>query len=324
MRMRLDQSMSGILNKNAKSKWVAKAVTDRFRSGQNTGHNTRKCPTRPVVEEPEPNTQQQSSAAAPVIQRYDGTQGTNDQASQNPEPPKNNSKGKGKASTSTSQNAKGPKGKGQASTKAQKGKGPTTTKAKKGKGLANKPCTSTAADNLTPEPVNSASTAVNPPPAPINPPPAPVNPHPAPVNPPTADVNPHPVAINPPPASINQQPDWSNMTTSDQIRLLKNVHQTTMYMQQLQGTQLPPYLKEANNILHNLMVVAQEVTSAKAYDWKKVASQLGLSDNEPYMNFINQDEAKNLCGFQDYDCTTTCDGSGGTQTSDVTTTNKDA
>ncbi|KAJ1384877.1 hypothetical protein SESBI_42140 [Sesbania bispinosa] len=207
--------------------------------------------------------------------------GTNDQASQNPESPKNNSKGKGKASTSTSQNAKGPKGKGQASTKAQKGKGPATTKAKKGKDPANKPSTSTAANNLTPEPVNSTSTAVNPPPAPINPPLAPVNPHPAPVNPPTVD--------------------------------------------QLQGTQLPPYLKEANNILHNLMVVAQEVTSAKAYDWKKVASQLGLSDNEPYMNFMNQvDEAKNLCGFQDYDCTTTCDGSGGTQTLDVTTTNKDA
>ncbi|KAJ1379451.1 hypothetical protein SESBI_46883 [Sesbania bispinosa] len=193
--------------------------------------------------------------------------GTNDKASQNPEPPKNNSK-------------------------AQKGKGPATTKAKKGKGPANKPSTSTAVDNLTPEPVNSVSTVVNPPPAPINPPPAPINPHPAPVNPPTTDVNPHPVVVNPPPASINQQPDWSNMTASDQIGR-------------------PQF--------------AQEVTSAKAYDWKKVASQLGLSDNEPYMNFMNQvDEAKNLCGFQDYDCTTICDGSGGTQTSDVTTTNKDA
>ncbi|KAJ1400768.1 hypothetical protein SESBI_29311 [Sesbania bispinosa] len=171
-------------------------------------------------------------------------------------------------------------------------------------GVANNPSTSTATDNLPPEPLNSAPTAGNPALAPVNPSPEPVNPS---------------------PASNTQQPDWSNMTASEQIGVLKNVHQTTMIMQQLQGNQLPPYLKEANNILHNLMVVAQEVTSAKAYDWKKVASQLGLSDNEPYMNFMNQvDEAKNFCGFQDYDCTTTNDGTGGTQTSHVTTNNKDA
>ncbi|KAJ1429206.1 hypothetical protein SESBI_08562 [Sesbania bispinosa] len=219
------------------------------------------------------------------------------------------------------------------------GKDPAPTKAKKGKGPANNPSTSTAADNLTPEPLNSAPTTgnptlapvnptpelVNPSPAPVNPSPAHVNPSPAHVNPPPAPMNPHPVAVNPTPTSNTQQPDWSNMTALEQIGVLKNVHQTIMIMQQLQGNQLPPYLKEANNILHNLMVVAQEVTSAKAYDWKKVASQLGLSDNEPYMNFMNQvDEAKNFCGFQDYDCTTTNDGTGGTQTSDVTTTNKDA
>ncbi|KAJ1391997.1 Zinc finger, CCHC-type [Sesbania bispinosa] len=174
-----------------------------------TGHNTRKCPTRPVVEEPEPNTQQQSSAATPV-NPGDGTQGTNDQASQNPEPQKKQLKGK--ASTSTSQNAKGATGKGQASTKAKKGKDPAPTKAKKGKGPANNPSTSTAADNLPPEPLNSAPTACNPALAPVNPCPEPVNPSPAPVNPSPAHVNPSPAHVNPPPALVNPHPVAVNPT----------------------------------------------------------------------------------------------------------------
>ncbi|KAJ1387004.1 hypothetical protein SESBI_40318 [Sesbania bispinosa] len=57
---------------------------------------------------------------------------------------------------------------------------------------------------------------------------------------------------------------------------------------------------ETNNILRDLLVVANKVTSGKEYDWKLVAQQLGLTQIEGYMNFMQQtDEAKNYCATTD-------------------------
>ncbi|KAJ1421319.1 class I and II aminotransferase [Sesbania bispinosa] len=72
-----------------------------------------------------------------------------------------------------------------------------------------------------------------------------------------------------------------------------------MVMQQIRGITLSPNMTEANNMLHHLLVVAQHVTSGKQYNWKKVAAQLGLSQDEGYMNFMQQvDEAKKFCGVR--------------------------
>ncbi|KAJ1390501.1 hypothetical protein SESBI_37402 [Sesbania bispinosa] len=89
-------------------------------------------------------------------------------------------------------------------------------------------------------------------------------------------------------------------TRTEQIHVLKNIHNTTMYMQEKCGPPLPPTLVETNNILRELMGIAEQVTAGKQYDWKKVAQQLGLTQVEGYMNFMNSiDEAKKICGFNE-------------------------
>ncbi|KAJ1376229.1 hypothetical protein SESBI_50159 [Sesbania bispinosa] len=89
-------------------------------------------------------------------------------------------------------------------------------------------------------------------------------------------------------------------TRTEQIHILQNIHNTTMYMQEKCGPPLPPNLVETNNILRDLMGIAEQVTAGKQYDWKKVAQQLGLIQGEGYMNFMNSiDEAKKICGFNE-------------------------
>ncbi|KAJ1434383.1 hypothetical protein SESBI_05526 [Sesbania bispinosa] len=51
---------------------------------------------------------------------------------------------------------------------------------------------------------------------------------------------------------------------------------------------MPPKLVEANNILHELLGVAQEVTSGNNNDWRRAAEQLGLTQDEGYMGFMEQ------------------------------------
>ncbi|KAJ1391470.1 hypothetical protein SESBI_36579 [Sesbania bispinosa] len=122
-----------------------------------------------------------------------------------------------------------------------------------------------------------------------------------------------------PPTAINIP-----TSTTEQIKLLQNVHNTTMYIQQVKGPTLPPQLTEANNILHHLMVIAQEVASSRAYDWRKVATKLGLTQDETYMDYMRQvDEEKKFYGYEDPELPTTNE-EGGTQQSDLTSTKKDA
>ncbi|KAJ1384226.1 lipid storage droplets surface-binding protein 2-like [Sesbania bispinosa] len=83
-----------------------------------------------------------------------------------------------------------------------------------------------------------------------------------------------------------------------------------------------PTLTKANSILHHLMVIAQQVTSGTQYNWRRVAGQLGLSQNETYMNYMHQvEKAKNFYGIEDIN---TQEGEGGTQQSGVTSTHKEA
>ncbi|KAJ1415929.1 Transposase, MuDR, plant [Sesbania bispinosa] len=109
----------------------------------------------------------------------------------------------------------------------------------------------------------------------------------------------------------------------EQIQILKNAHNTTMYMQSKTNIPLPPALTEANKILQQLMVIAQDVTFGNSYDWKNVANQLGQSKNEGYMNFMTHvEEAKKFCAENGFEPTAATEG-GGTQ-SEVNSTGKNA
>ncbi|KAJ1439968.1 hypothetical protein SESBI_02197 [Sesbania bispinosa] len=102
-------------------------------------------------------------------------------------------------------------------------------------------------------------------------------------------------------------PDSTNFTTvpaqstaSEQFQILQNIHNTVQFMQKSTGQALPPSLVETNNILRELMVIAKKITFGKECVWKLVAQQLGLTQNEGYMNFMNQiDEAKKYCAIND-------------------------
>ncbi|KAJ1380185.1 Nitrogen regulatory protein areA [Sesbania bispinosa] len=112
-------------------------------------------------------------------------------------------------------------------------------------------------------------------------------------------------------------------TPLEQIQILKNAHSTTMNMLSKTNIPLPPALTEANKILQQLMVIAQDVTSGNSYDWKNVANQLGQSKNEGYMNFMTHvEEAKKFCAENGFEPTAAAEG-GGTQ-SEVNSTRKDA
>ncbi|KAJ1384799.1 Zinc finger, CCHC-type [Sesbania bispinosa] len=92
----------------------------------------------------------------------------------------------------------------------------------------------------------------------------------------------------------------SQSTSNEQIKILQNTHNTFQFIQQGTGQDLPPSMVETNNILRDLLVVANKVTSGKEYDWKLVAQQLGLTQIEGYMNFMQQiDEAKKYCATTD-------------------------
>ncbi|KAJ1404180.1 hypothetical protein SESBI_26777 [Sesbania bispinosa] len=68
------------------------------------------------------------------------------------------------------------------------------------------------------------------------------------------------------------------------IEALKNAHNMTMLSRAITKVPMPQKLVDANNILHDLM----EVTSGNNYDWRRVAEQLGLTQDEGYMGFIEQ------------------------------------
>ncbi|KAJ1390287.1 hypothetical protein SESBI_37590 [Sesbania bispinosa] len=78
---------------------------------------------------------------------------------------------------------------------------------------------------------------------------------------------------------------------------------------------LPPNLVEANNIIKELLIVAQQVTSGKHYNWKKVTSTLGVTHIEPYTTFMESvDNATAMCAPSN----TTASEDGGKQQSAVT------
>ncbi|KAJ1417991.1 hypothetical protein SESBI_16259 [Sesbania bispinosa] len=125
----------------------------------------------------------------------------------------------------------------------------------------------------------------------------------------------------------NEMTSIANTTNPvEQIQILKNAHSTSMYMQSKTNIPLPPALTEANKILQQLMVIAQDVTFGNSYDWKNVANQLGLSKDEGYMNFMTHvEETKKFCaenGIQPTAAGGHSEG-GGTQ-SEVISTWKDA
>ncbi|KAJ1380050.1 hypothetical protein SESBI_46348 [Sesbania bispinosa] len=74
---------------------------------------------------------------------------------------------------------------------------------------------------------------------------------------------------------------------------------------------------EANKIVQELLSVAQKVTIGSQYDWMEVATTLGMTNNEQYMNFMRTvDVAKQSLG----DNIAASSDAGGTQHSEVTKT----
>ncbi|KAJ1384309.1 hypothetical protein SESBI_42656 [Sesbania bispinosa] len=150
----------------------------------------------------------------------------------------------------------------------------------------------------------------------------------------TADAQPSPMQpIELPPSANVAQPtvvqptDLPSMLSIFQLPPLSKLNCCRMFIRQpctCRGPTLPPQLTEANNILHHLMVVAQQVTSSRPYDWRNVAAKIGLTQNETYMDYMGQlEEAKKFCGYEDPEIAATNE-EGGTQQSDLTSTKKDA
>ncbi|KAJ1378506.1 Transposase, MuDR, plant [Sesbania bispinosa] len=249
-------------NKNAKSKWVAKAIADKFRSGQNVRladiiGDIRKFPKRPKVQtEPVASTQPSGTVPPATSTPPSGAHPTT--TSSQP------TQGKSKAAA-LSNVASGKKGLGK------KKAGPSNVASTK-KDLGKKKTGSIIVADGPPNCANPAAIV------------------------PTQSV---PTTL-PGPASTTFPTFPSQSTANEQIQILQNTHNIFQFMQQSTDQALPPSMVESNNILGDLLVVANKVTSGKEYDWKLVAQKLGLTQIEGYMNFMQQiDEAKNYCATTD-------------------------
>ncbi|KAJ1412281.1 Zinc finger, CCHC-type [Sesbania bispinosa] len=285
-------------NKNAKSKWVAKAIADKFRSGHNVrrshtkyvcghckqiGHNARKCPKRPKVQT-EPIASTQPSGTVPPATSAQPSRpnptATSSQPTQVPSHPIKFPKNlvndvkiilpifiapQDNPSMTATISA-------QPSQVLSKGKSKAVAPSNVDSGLRQK---KTGSINVAAGPPNCVN--------------------------PTATVPTQSVPTTlPGPASTTFPTVPSQSTANEQIQILQNTHNTFQFMKQSTGQALPPSMVEANNILRDLLVVANKVTSGKEYDWKLVAQQLGLTQIEGYMNFMQQiDEAKNYCATTD-------------------------
>ncbi|KAJ1434381.1 Zinc finger, CCHC-type superfamily [Sesbania bispinosa] len=301
-------------NKNAKSKWVAKKVADRFRSGQGVrlvdiigdirtgyatgistkyacgychqyGHNTRKCPLRPVLVEPTPlnELQPQNGSEAAQDAAQNATEVTQDAA----EVAQNDVQ----TTVNQATQSTGTKGKGKgkvAPAVPRKGRPPAH---KKNKSSTTKGESSNAARPTQPSGPTPHTTA-----------------------PPTAA---------PPTAARPTQPnEFQPGNQFGHIEALKNAHNMTKLSYAITKVSMPPKLVEANNIFHELLGVAQEVTSGNNYDWRRVVEQLGLTQDEGYMGFMEQMEATKIsCHSQNVN-QTTANEEGGTQQNEVTSTNQ--
>ncbi|KAJ1443131.1 Zinc finger, CCHC-type superfamily [Sesbania bispinosa] len=282
------------------------------------GHNTRKCPSRPT-ETPnigdgpsnEPNDTATGTASAhppaqptnpsagnPLAQPTNPSAGNaptqpNDTATGNPptqHPNASTSKGKGKVND---QGAKVPSGNSKRGRNTQAAQ-PTIVVAQQqapgGKAKRGRPS-------------KKSDVAV-----PVAPPASGPGIVPIPVAPPAFDPANVPILV---------APTADQLTNPEgQLTVLQNAFDTTMFMMShCNATTLPPNLVEASNIIKQLLTVAQQVTSGKPYDWKKVASTLGVTHIEPYMTFMESvDNATAMCAPSN---TTGCED-GGTQQSAVT------
>ncbi|KAJ1437090.1 Zinc finger, CCHC-type superfamily [Sesbania bispinosa] len=272
-------------NKNGKSKWVAKAIADKFRYGQNVrladiigdirshtkyvcghckqiGHNARKCLKRPKVQtEPATSTQPSGTAPPTTSTQPSGTvpPATSTQPS-GPNPIATSSQPTQDNPSMTAEPVAQPsQGKSKAAALSNVASGKRGTWKKK-----------TGPSNVAAVPPNYANPAA------------------------TVPSQSVPTTSTTFPSVPSQSP------ANEQIKILQNTHNTFQFIQQGTGQDLPPSMVETNNILRDLLVVANKVTYGKEYDWKLVAQQLGLTQIEGYMNFMQQiDEAKKYCATTD-------------------------
>ncbi|KAJ1438720.1 hypothetical protein SESBI_02990 [Sesbania bispinosa] len=119
------------------------------------------------------------------------------------------------------------------------------------------------------------------------------------------------VQKNPTPAEATGSQTYNRV---QQLQVIKNAHETSMFMMSKCGS---PNMVEANKIVQELLSVAQKVISGSQYDWMEVATTLGMTHNEQYMNFMRTvDEAKQSMGVN----IAASSDAGGTQHSEVTQT----
>ncbi|KAJ1397534.1 Zinc finger, CCHC-type superfamily [Sesbania bispinosa] len=250
------------------------------------GHNTRKCPVRPVLVEPTPTppneTQPENGSVTTQDAAQNATEVTHDVAHNAAELGQNDVQtvvNQATQSTGTKGKRKGKV----APAVPRKGRPPAHKKNKSSTAKGESSNAARPTQPSGPAPHTTAPRTVGPPPA----------------VPPT-------VAL-PTTARPTQPNEFQPGDHFGHIEALKNAHNMTMLSCAITEVPMPPKLVEANNILHDLM----EVTSGNNYDWRRVAEQLGLTQDEGYMGFMEQMNVNQ----------TTANEEGGTQQSEVTSTN---
>ncbi|KAJ1441841.1 Zinc finger, CCHC-type superfamily [Sesbania bispinosa] len=288
------------------------------------GHNTRKCPSRPtetpnVGDGPsnEPNDTATGTASA-----HPPAQPTNPSAGNAPAQPNDTATGTATGNPPTQHpNASTSKGKGKVNDQGAK---VPSGNSKRGRNTQAAQSTTAVSQQQAPggkpkrgRPSKKSDVAV-PVASPASGPGIVPNPH----APPTSGPGIVPILVAPPasdPANvpIHVAPTADQLTNPEgQLTVLQNAFDTTMFMMShCNAPTLPPNLVEASNIIKELLTVAQQVTSGKPYDWKKVANTLGVTHIEPYMTFMESvDNATAMCAPRN----TTGYEDGGTQQSVVT------